>query len=147
MLPVSRRAVSRCKPRLFLPPPVFLESGADSGSVIRLRAILAAGIAAERCCGRLRGREKRGGSGSSACSAVAAGGCFAASKRDFKGKEMLGTAASELAETPSARLGGAPAARAGLSPCSRCRWCHPRQLLSSPVVSDWGSTDRTVSSC
>lgn len=35
----------------------------------------------------------------------------------------------------------------GTEPPYRCRWCPPRQLPSSPVVSDWGSTDRTVSSC
>ncbi|XP_039415451.1 LOW QUALITY PROTEIN: protocadherin alpha-6-like [Corvus cornix cornix] len=65
----------------------------------------------ERCRALLRWfreRERRRGSGCSACSAVVAGGCFAASERDFIDREMPGTAASEeLSETPSARLGAA----------------------------------------
>lgn len=60
----------------------------------------------ERCRAFLRAAPGAGeaeGEHSSACSAVAVQGCFAASKRDFTGREMLGTAVSELSETPGAR--------------------------------------------
>ncbi|XP_023791923.1 protocadherin alpha-10-like [Cyanistes caeruleus] len=59
------------------------------GTALAAEAGLAAGSAAERFCGRLREREERRGGDCSARSAVVAGGCFAASKRDFTGREML----------------------------------------------------------
>lgn len=130
-------------------------SRGGAGSRERCRAILR----------RLQEREKRRGSGCSACSAAVAGGCFAASKRDFTGREMPGTAASELSETPSARLGAAPAARAGLSPVPavagvlpgsfrQLRWCLtggqqsdlcPRVQETSPCLR--GAEQHVVGAC
>lgn len=104
----------------------------------------------ERCRALLRaapGAEKRRGSGCSACSAAVAGGCFAASKRDFTGREKPGTAASELSETPSARLGAAPTARAGPGRRSRCRWCPPRWSLTGGQQTDLCPRLKETRSC
>lgn len=152
-MPISYRAGSRCKRRLCLPPHIVLESDADERDVIRHSAILAAeaGLAAGSAAERFCGGSGSGRGGGEAAAAPAPPWWPEAVLQHPNGILQTGKCPARLPRRSCQRLrvlGSEPLCRtSGTEPPTRCRWCPPRQLPSSPVLSDWGSRDRSTSSC